>query len=135
MTVQFSTTVRNAILDQIATTIGASAVLKIISGSKPTNIGDVDSGTVLATISLPATWMAAAGSGTKAMTGTWSEVSADATGVAEHYRLYASNGSTVHSQGTVTATGGGGDMTLNTTSINAGMTVTITSFSWTAPNA
>jgi hypothetical protein len=38
-------------------------------------------------------------------------------------------------QGTVTATGGGGDLTLDNTSINSGQTVNITSWSITDGNA
>jgi hypothetical protein len=135
MAIKLSTTVRNAKLDAIETAIGASAVMKIRTGTVPTNIGDVDSGTVLATITLPADWMNAASSGQKTLNGTWSDTSADATGTAGHFRIYASDGTTQHMQGTVTATGGGGDLTLNNTSITSGGTVTITSFTWTEGNA
>ena len=38
-------------------------------------------------------------------------------------------------QGTVTATGGGGDLTLDTITIVAGQQVTITQFTLTAPGA
>lgn len=134
MSIQFSETVRNAILDAIETAIGASAVLKIISGTKPANCAASDSGTVLAVISLPADWMAAAASGAKAKSGTWSVSSATANGTAGHYRIYASGGA-VHSQGTITVTGGGGDLTLDNTAIAAGQIVTVTAFTWTAPNA
>lgn len=135
MAIKLSTTVRNARLDAIETAIGATAVLKIRSGTVPTNIGDADAGTVLATITLPSDWMAAASSGQKALSGTWSDTSADATGTAGHFRLYASDGTTQHMQGTITATGGGGDMTLNNISITSGGTVTITSFTITDGNA
>src|SRR5262245_61204314 len=111
MALNFSVTVRNAMLDAIESGIGVSAVLKIRTGAKPTNITDADSGTVLATLSLPSDWMAAASSGSKALTGTWQDSSADNTGTAAHFRIYASNGTTQHIQGTVTLTAGGGDMT------------------------
>lgn len=135
MAIKLSTTVRNARLDAIETAIGASAVLKIRSGTVPTNIGDADSGTTLATINLPADWMAAASSGAKSLSGTWSDTSADAGGTAGHFRIYASDGTTQHIQGTITATGGGGDMTLNNTTITLGGTVTVTSFTLTDGNA
>lgn len=61
--------------------------------------------------------------------------SADAAGTAGHFRIYASDGSTCHMQGTVTATGGGGDLTLDNVSIAAGQSVTITSFTLTEANA
>lgn len=135
MTVQLSTTVRNARLDAIETAIGASAVLKIRTGAAPANCAAADSGTVLATLNLPSDWMAAASSGSKAKSGTWEDLTADATGTAAHWRLYASDGTTCHAQGTVTATGGGGDMTLDNTSISAGQAVSVTSFTLTDGNA
>ena len=135
MALQLSTAVRNALLDAIETAIGGSAVLKIRSGAAPSSCATADSGTVLATLSLPSDWMAAASSGSKAKSGTWEDSSADAAGTAAHYRIYASDGTTCHLQGTVTATGGGGDLTVDNTSFAAGQSFTITSYSWTAPNA
>ncbi len=133
MTLALSTTVKNALLDAIETAIGTSAVLKIRTGSAP-GIGNADSGTVLASLSLPSDWMAAASGGSKAKSGTWQDTSADATGTAAHFRLYASDGTTVHAEGTVTVTGGGGDLTLDSVSITAGQQITITGFTITAGN-
>lgn len=135
MALQYSVAVRNAQLDALETAIGTGAVLKIKSGSAPANCAAADSGTVLATLTLPSDWMAAASSGSKAKSGTWEDASADATGTAAHWRLYASDGTTCHAQGTVTATGGGGDMTVDNTSFASGQSVTVTSFSITAGNA
>lgn len=135
MAVQLSTAVRNARLDAIETTVGTSAVLKIRTGAQPANCATADSGTVLATLSLPSDWLAAAASGAKAKAGTWEDASADATGTAAHWRLYASDGTTCHAQGTVTATGGGGDLTLDNVSIASGQVITITSWSFTDGNA
>lgn len=135
MALQFSTTVRNAQLDAFETAIGASAILKIRSGSVPATCATADSGTVLATLNLPSDWMAAASGGSKAKSGTWEDTSADATGTAAHFRIYASDGTTCHAQGTITATGGGGDMTLDNTSIASGQAITITGFTLTAGNS
>ena len=135
MSFQFSTTARNAALDAIETAIGASAILKIRSGSAPADCGTANSGTVLATLNLPSDWLAAASGGSKSKSGTWEDTSADAAGTAGHFRIYASDGTTVHMQGTITATGGGGDMTLDNTSIASGQTVTITSFTLSAGGA
>ena len=134
MALKLSTTVKNARLDAIETAIGTGAILKIRSGAAPANITDADSGTVLATLTLPSDWLAAAANGTKAISGTWQDTSADAAGTAGHFRLYASDGTTQHIQGTVTATGAGGDMTLDNTSIAAGQSITITSFTITDGN-
>ena len=135
MTFQLSTTVRNAELDAIETAIGTSAILKIRTGSPPANCAAADSGSVLATLNLPSDWLANASGGTKAKSGTWEDTSADATGTAGHFRVYDSGGSTCHMQGTVTATGGGGDLTLDITSITSGQDVLITGFTLTAGNA
>ena len=135
MAVQLSTTVRNAKLNAIETAIGASAVLKIRTGAQPANCAAADSGTVLATLNLPADYFSDAAAGVKALLGTWEDTSADAAGTAAHWRLYASDGTTCHGQGTVTATGGGGDLTLDNTSIAAGQKVTITSFAFTEANS
>lgn len=135
MAVQLSVAVRNARLDAIEVTVGTAAILKIKSGAQPASCATADSGTVLASMALPSDWAAAAASGSKAKSGTWNDTSADATGTAAHWRLYASDGTTCHAQGTVTATGGGGDLTLDSTSITAAQTVTITSWSFTDANA
>jgi hypothetical protein len=133
MALQLSETVRNAILDAIETAIGTSAVLKIRTGAAPADCATADSGTVLASLTLPSDWLAAASAGSKAKAGTWEDTSADATGTAAHFRIYASNGTTIHAQGTVGQ--GSGDLSLNNTSLVAGQAVTITSFSIAAANA
>jgi hypothetical protein len=135
MPLQLSTTVRNALLDAIETAAGASAILRIRTGAAPANCAAADAGTVLATINLPSDWMAAASGGTKALSGSWVDSSADAAGTAAHFRLYASDGTTCHGQGTVTATGGGGDMTVDNVVFAAGQQFTVTGFTLTAPNA
>jgi hypothetical protein len=135
MAIQLSVAVRNARLDAIETTIGTAAVLKIRTGAAPGTVATADSGTVLASLTLPSDWMAAASSGSKAKSGTWEDTSADDDGTAAHFRLYASDGTTAHLQGTVTATGGGGDMTVDNTSFNSGQSFTITGFTLTDGNA
>lgn len=135
MAIQLSTAVRNARLDAIETAIGTSAVLKIRSGAAPANVAAADSGTALATIALPSDWMAAAASGQKAMSGTWADSAADASGTAGHYRIYASDGTTCHMQGTVTTTGGGGDMEVDSTSFSVGQQFSVTSFTLNEPNS
>jgi hypothetical protein len=135
MPINYSTAVRNAKLDAVETAIGTSAILRIRTGSKPATCASADTGTVLATMNLPSDWMAAAASGSKARSGTWSDTSADATGTAGHFRVYDSTGATCHIQGSVTATGGGGDMTLDTTSITSGGVVSVSTFTLNAGNA
>ena len=135
MALQLSTSVRNARLDAIETTIGTSAIMRIRTGSAPADCGTADSGTVLATLNLPSDWLAAASGGAKAKAGTWQDTSADATGTAAHFRIYDSGGATCHIQGTVTATGGGGDLEVQNISFASGQQVTITGFTLTDGNA
>jgi hypothetical protein len=135
MAIQFSVAVRNARLDAVETTAGTAALLRIYSGSAPADCATAASGTLLAEASLPSDWMTGASAGAKAKTGTWSDASANATGAAAHFRLYDSGGTTCHTQGTVTATGGGGDMTVDSTSFTAGQVFTITTFAITDANA
>lgn len=135
MAFQLSVAARNALLDAIETATGTSAVLKIRSGSPPATCATADSGTVLATANLPSDWMAAASGGTKALSGTWQDASADAAGTAGHFRIYDTAGTTCHMQGTVTATGGGGDMTVDNVVFAAAQVFNVTSFTLTAPNA
>ena len=108
MAIQLSTAIRNARLDTIESTTGVSAVLRIRTGAQPATCATADSGTVLATLTLPSDWMAAAASGAKALAGTWQDTSADAAGTAAHFRIYESTGVTCHLQGSITATSGGG---------------------------
>jgi len=133
MAVQLSVAVRNARLDAIETTIGASAVLKIRTGAQPASVATADSGSVLATLTLPADWMSAAASGVKALLGSWADASADATGTAAHFRIYASDGTTAHMQGSVGVSAS--DMIVDSVSFTAGQGFSITSFSLTDGNA
>lgn len=133
MAVQLSVAARNARLDSIETTIGTSPILKIRTGAQPANCAAADSGTVLATLTLPSDFMAAAASGSKAKSGTWQDASADATGTAAHFRLYASDGTTCHLQGSVGV--GSGDLQVDNDSFAAGQNFTITAFTLTDGNA
>ena len=135
MAIQFGTTLRNNRANQLETTAGASAILEIRSGAPPANCGTADSGTLLASMTLPASYLTAASGGAVTIDGTWQDTSANAAGTAGHFRLKDSGGTVCHMQGTITATGGGGDMTLDNTSIASGQQVTVTSFTLSAGGA
>lgn len=98
MTTQLSISARNGLLDGIVAAIGASPVLKVRTGAAPANAAAARTGTVLATVNLPAAWMAASANGTKAKSGTWGDDSADADGQAGHYTIEDSGG-VCHLQG------------------------------------
>src|SRR6266850_7644785 len=130
MTIQLSVAVRNAMLDAIETAIGAGAVIKMRTGAQPANNAAADSGTVIATITTAADFMAAAAAGAKAFSNMpLQDLAADAAGTIAHYRVYAADGTTCHKQGSVTLTGGGGDMTVDNNVVQAGQQFSITSWS------
>lgn len=133
MAIQLSEGARNALLDAIETACGTSAVLKIRTLAPPASCATADTGTVLATLSLPSDWMAAAASGAKAKSGTWQDASADAAGTADHFRIYKSNGTSCILQGTVGT--GAEDLVVDNDSFGAGQSFTISTFTLTAPGA
>lgn len=133
MTIKYSAAVRNARLAAIETAIGAAPVLKIRSGAAPAAVSDADSGTVLVTIALPSDWMAAPSAGVVGKTGVWSG-NASAAGTAGHFRLYANDGTTPHLQGSITLTGGGGDMTVDDVALTVNQLFTVNSFNITGGN-
>ncbi len=153
MAVRHHVNVRNARLDAIETTLGTSPILELRSGARPTNITDADTGTLLASITLPSDWafghargaftgadrdregkLAAASGGTKSFLGTWQDLTADNTGTFGHYRLKTSGG-VCYEDGTVSGPGGGGDIVMDSATVTAGQQVSITSFSKTEGNA
>jgi hypothetical protein len=135
MAFQLSVDVRNATLQAIETEVGASPVLTISSGVIPADCATANTGTVLATMVLPADWFNTPALGSITLSGTWQDLSADASGTASYFRLHNSGGTTCHMQGTITATGGGGDMQLDNTNIALGQQINITAFTITAGGA
>jgi hypothetical protein len=134
MAVQYSTTLRNAQLDAIETVIGTAPKLQIRTGTQPATAATAASGTLLAEITCPSDWLAAASSGAKALSGSWS-VAATTTGTAGHFRILDSSGATCHMQGSISVTGGNGDLQLDNLSLVATQTVTVTTFTIAAGNA
>ncbi len=130
---QMSVAVRNARLDVIETTIGVSPTLEIRTGAAPANAAAADTGTVLATITLPSDWLAAASAGVKGLSGTWQDLTADASGTPGHYRI--KQGATCHLQGTASGPGGGGEIVFDTATFTAGQQVNVTAFNMTEGGA
>ncbi len=123
-TVTANNTFKNTILDGIDATFNG-ATLTVRTGAAP-GASNSATGTVLATVTLPADAFAAASSGTKAKSGTWEDTSADNTGTAAHFRIVGTGGEII--EGDITATGGGGAMTLDNTSLASGQDFLITAF-------
>jgi hypothetical protein len=107
-------------------------VIEIRTGSRPATPETAVTGTLLATVTLgdPAFGTWASGASTIADPAS---VVAVADGTAGYCRVKDSNGNTVM-DGTVTVTGGGGDLTLGSVSITTGQNVDVTGGSLTVPN-
>ena len=134
MALQLSVAARNARLDAIEATAGVSAKLRILTGAAPADCAAAQSGTLLCEIALPSDYLAAAATGSKAKSGTWSGSGA-APGSAAHFRIVDTAGTTCHLQGTITATGGGGDMTLDNVVIALNQVVTVNTFTISDANS
>lgn len=142
MALSLSTAARNAMCDALVDLVdggSGAGVIRIYTGSKPASPGTSPSGTLLAefTLSDPAFGSASTGAATLDITPEVTDSSANASGTAGWFRVLdsteaAGTGLGVF-DGTVTATGGGGDLTLNTVSVTSGGPVTITSGTVTVP--
>jgi hypothetical protein len=138
MAIQLATSTRNARLDAVETDAGTAAVLRLRTGAQPANCAAADSGSVIISYSLAADWAAAAASGSKSFSNTpisGAATGANADGQAFHFRLYKSDGTTCIMQGSVTQSGGGGDLTIDNDDIEVGQTVNVTSLTLTDGNA
>jgi hypothetical protein len=131
MAISYKTSTGNYYLDQLYDNKFPAGSLFSIRTGAAAGPDNAAGGTALVTITTPATPWAAAASKSKAKSGTWSNAAA-ATGTAAHYR-FTNAGDTEREEGTVTATGGGGDATVDNTSIATGQTVTVNTFTRTAP--
>lgn len=124
MTISHGTATRTAIADTVVDRVdaGAAAGKLVIRASS----------SVLATITLADPAFGAAAAGVAALLGVPLDDNASASGTADNFLATDSDGNTVFA-GSVTATGGGGDLTLDTVTIVNGNPVTITGGSYTAP--
>lgn len=125
-----STARRNAMLDTL-TASAANGYIRTYNGTKPANADAALSGnTLLAEMRLGATAFAAASGGVLTANAITSDASADATGTPTFSRILASDGTTVLLD--LTAAVGSGEHNF-TTSITAGQTIPVSSFSITIP--
>jgi hypothetical protein len=134
VTIRLSTASRNAAAKAIGDLVDAgtgAGTLKIYSGAQPATGDTAESGTLLATVLFADPGFAAPSSGTINATDP-AAVTGVAAGTAGWFRVEDSAGNNVY-DGSVTATGGGGDLTLATTTISIGVTVDITALSITMP--
>jgi hypothetical protein len=122
----------DALVDLLDAGAGAGTI-QIRSGTRPATANDAATGTLLATVTLADPAFGAAANGVATLTDP-APVTAAAAGTATWFRALDSTGATVM-DGSVTATGGGGDLTLATTALTVGLSVDITGGTVTMPGA
>lgn len=135
MATRLPTATRNAACDAVVDLLDggpAAGTIKIYTGTQPTTANDAVAGTLLATVTLADPAFGASSTGVATLSGTPLSASGVAAGTAGWARFADSTGATVM-DGSVTATGGGGQIELSTTSISTGVTVQITGGTVTMP--
>lgn len=133
MTISYSTTVRNAMMDAITTAAGTGALLRFYSGTRPANPAAAITGTLLGTCTISAALAAAASGGVLTFNTITDDSAADATATCTHFRLWKSDGTTAVVDGDVGTSGS--DLNLNTTTIVTGGPIHVSSFVITCGNA
>ena len=128
MAVRLDTEIRNILANEIAAQFPAASTVEIRTGTQPASANTAASGTLLATIVLPATPWAAAAAGSIAKQGTWS-VTATGTGAAGYARIIGGTNAIDVSVGEAAT-----DWIIDNADIVTGGTVTVTSSSITVPS-
>jgi hypothetical protein len=134
MAIAHAVGLRNTIANDVRTAIDvgvAAGKIEIRDGTRPANPETAATGTVLATVVLADPAGGAAASGSVTITDP-AAVKGVAAGTATWARILDGAGAAVMDC-TVTATGGGGDITLSTTTISIDVTVDMGALTYTAP--
>lgn len=134
---KLGTATRNAILAALATTFYGAGNMKLYTGSQPATADTSPTGTLIVTITLPASPFAAPASGSSAKQNSWSGVAvadadlggADAPG---WFRIETS-GNTNPVDGEIGAVGSGKELELDSLVISIGQTVNVNSGTMSIP--
>jgi hypothetical protein len=136
MAIRLPTASRNAAADAVVDRIdggSGAGTVQIRTGTQPASATDAASGTLLATFTLADPAFGAAATGTATLDAdpvlTTTGVAA---GDAGWFRVLDSDSATVY-DGSITATGGGGDLTMATIAVSVGLEVRITGGTYTQP--
>lgn len=135
MAVKLTTANRTARADALITEIGNGAKVRLYSGTRPANVAAAITGTLLAELTGGSPFAPAASNGSFTANAITQDSAADAAGTATHFRIFKADGTTAVLDGDVTATGGGGELQLVTTTIALNQPVQVTSFVWTEGGA
>lgn len=124
--------IRNDQTDLLCSELDGGGLLRIYSGTKPTNADTALSGnTLLAELAFASTAFGAASAGAAAAAAITQDSSANATGTASFARCVKADGTTVVCDLTVGV--GTGELQLNTLSIVSGLPVQVTALSFSTP--
>lgn len=129
---KYAAALKNAKLDAITSQLGSNALLRLYSGTQPTNPDTALSGnTLLAELPCSATFAPGAASGVLTASAITADSAADATGTATWGTLVTSGGTRKIDFSVGTS---GADLNLNTTSIVDGAQVSVSSLTITSAN-
>lgn len=127
MALTYSTSLRNAQADAISAAIGDACLIRLYTAPRPAHVADAATGTLLAELTGGTPFAAAAINGILSANAIEADPGAAATGDAAWFRCLQSDGTTAVIDGSVTATGGGGDLTMPSVTITIGEPVEVTS--------
>lgn len=131
MALSLNTGAQNAMCSAL-TALANGGTVQVRTGTKPATVGTAATGTLLGTLTLAATAFGSPTNGTATAGTITGDTSADATGTAGWFRVLSSTSTGVW-DGTITATGGGGDLTLDSVSVVTGGAINVTSWTITVP--
>lgn len=136
MTLRINTSVRDAMVNAVKALIDAgsgAAKIRIYTGSQPATVATAASGTLLADIPFadPSFGATATGSAAADVTPVLTATASN-SGTAGWFRILDSDNNALI-DGAITATGGGGELTLATTSVTSGLAVSVTALTLTQP--
>lgn len=137
MAVRIATSLRNAALNAVTGVIdGGSGTGKIefYTGSVPGTFGTTPAGTKLATCPFSFPSFGSAASGSMTANAITSDDDADASGTVGCF-VIRDHSNNIVMDGTCTATGGGGDITFDSTTITLNATVAVTSLTVSQPQS
>lgn len=135
LNLKISTSARNGATNGIVDLIDAGSgagTIEIRTGAPPTNVADADSGTKLATLTFSDPAFGNSSTGVATASAITSDTSADASGVAGHFRVKDSDGNVIM-QGTAGETADTPNMVFDNKTFVAGGVVAISSFTYSTP--
>lgn len=133
MGLKYSTTVRNNRLQAIIDNAGTGSILRFYSGTRPTTVAGPITGTLLAQLSIAGA-LGTISAGVLTVGTITGDSSANNSGLATHFRLWKSDGTTAVLDGTIGLAGTVADIQLSSVNIVAGQPVQMSAWTITEGN-